>query len=383
MTHFPTLCHGLQARCDSNVRVRFIDNTDTVREVSIAELRARALGLLHHFVARDIRPGDELILCTENNLAFLDAFWACQLGGITAVPVAPGASEQQRGKLFKIYGQLRRPFVFTDLNTGARIRALADKLGIHQQYRELKSRTVLSDHIDDLGRSAETVARNPEETAFIQFSSGSTGDPKGVVLSHENLCVNIQDIQNATGLHPEDRSLSWMPLTHDMGLIGFHLTMLMAGVTHCIMATNLFIRRPTLWLQLAQREGATFLCSPNFGYRLFLKAFDRWKIDDLDLSRIRFILNGAEPISAAVCREFIEKLSPFGLSPTAMVPGYGLAEASLAVSFGNSEKGLRSINLRPGQPRAWTDGRTRDRREQHRGGGSRLSRPALQSQNQR
>ena len=348
------MTEGFEALCHKEIEIRFVDGADSIRSITSTELRTRALGLLHHFREHGIRQGDELIICTSNNLAFIDAFWACLFGGVIPVPVAPGISEEQRTKLFRVYGRLRRPFLYTDHQTGARIRALADQLGIDETYQRLKAKTVLTENITDLSQAADPVRPSPNDTAFIQFSSGSTRDPKGVVLSHHNLTINIRDIHAATRLSDDDSSLSWMPLTHDMGLIGFHLAMLMRGLTHTIMATDVFVRRPTLWLQTACRDKVTLLCSPNFGYRLFLKAFGRWKIADLDLSHIRLIFNGAEPISAAVCTEFLDTLAPYGLKRAAMVPVYGLAEAGLAVSFSNLDKNYNTMrvkrnNLGPGQ----------------------------------
>ena len=340
------MTEGFDALCHKDSGIRFVDAADTIGSITSTELRGRALGLLRHFHERGIRQGDELIICTPNNLAFIDAFWACQFGGIVPVPIAPGISEDQRSKLFRVYRQLTRPFLYTDLRTGARIRALADRLGIDESYRQLKANTVLTENVNDLSQAAEPITPGPDDIAFIQFSSGSTRDPKGVVLSHRNLAVNIGDIHAASGLSDDDSSLSWMPLTHDMGLIGFHLAMLMRGLTHTIMATEVFIRRPTLWLQTACRDKVTLLCSPNFGYRLFLKAFGRWKIDELDLSHIRLIFNGAEPISATVCEEFLGTLAPYGLKRAAMVPVYGLAEASLAVSFSTPHQSYGTMRVR-------------------------------------
>jgi acyl-CoA synthetase (AMP-forming)/AMP-acid ligase II len=342
---FSTLTEGFDSLCHLQSRIRFVDTADTIRSITSGELRGRALGLLHHFQGRGIRQGDELILCTPNNLAFIDAFWACQFGGIVPVPIAPGVSDDQRSKLFRVYRQLKRPFLYTDHQTGARIRALADRMDIDDTYRQLKANTVLTENVGDLSQPAAPLRPKPDDIAFIQFSSGSTRDPKGVVLTHRNLAVNIRDIHQATGLSDQDSSLSWMPLTHDMGLIGFHLAMLMRGLTHTIMATEVFIRRPTSWLQTACRDKVTLLCSPNFGYRLFLKAFGRWRIEDLDLSRIRLIFNGAEPISATVCEEFLDALAPHGLKRSAMVPVYGLAEAGLAVSFSTPHQGYATMRV--------------------------------------
>jgi acyl-CoA synthetase (AMP-forming)/AMP-acid ligase II/aryl carrier-like protein len=124
-----------------------------------------------------------------------------------------------------------------------------------------------------------------------------------------------------------------MPLTHDMGLIGFHIFLLANRVQINHMATELFIRRPVLWLQLASRLGATLLCSPNFGYRHYLKVLADRPLGDLQLAQVRVIFNGAEPISLALCDEFMDRMAGTGLSRTAMFPVYGLAEASVAVSF--------------------------------------------------
>lgn len=340
---FSTLTEGFESVYRNGGRTHFIGHGGKRESVSFDELRRRALVLLAHLHRRGLGSGDELIICTDHNQAFIDAFWACQFGGIVPVPIAPGLTEPQRHKLFRVYRTLARPYLFTDHQTGSRIRALADKLSLGAEYQAFKSRTILIENVTAVGRAAAPVPTGEHDVALIQFSSGSTSDPKGVVLTHRNLCVNIQDIHSATGLEERDVSLSWMPLTHDMGLIGFHLAMLMRGASHHIMATDVFVRRPTFWLQAASECRATVLCSPNFGYRLFLKAFERWKIEGLDLSQVRLVFNGAEPISAAVCEEFLDALEPYGLRRAAMVPVYGLAEASLGVSISDPGESYRTL----------------------------------------
>jgi acyl-CoA synthetase (AMP-forming)/AMP-acid ligase II len=154
-----------------------------------------------------------------------------------------------------------------------------------------------------------------------------------VVLTHANLLANIRAATAAAGLNAKTVTLSWMPLTHDMGLIGFHLMVFAnAGHTH-LMPTDLFVRRPLLWLQLATRVRATILCSPNFGYRHYLKVLGDRPVDELDLSSVELVFNGAEPISVELCEEFLARLAPARLGKNTMYPVYGLAEASLAVSF--------------------------------------------------
>jgi acyl-CoA synthetase (AMP-forming)/AMP-acid ligase II/acyl carrier protein len=136
-----------------------------------------------------------------------------------------------------------------------------------------------------------------------------------------------------------------MPLTHDMGLIGFHLVMFANRVHAHLMPTELFVRRPLLWLTLASRVHATILCSPNFGYRHYLKVLGERAPEGLDLSAVRLIFNGAEPISVELCEEFLERLAPTRLKRNAMYPVYGLAEASLAVSFPALGAPLKTITL--------------------------------------
>ena len=154
------------------------------------------------------------------------------------------------------------------------------------------------------GAHGELHAAGPDDTCFIQYSSGSTSDPKGVVLTHRNLCVNIRAIVEGFDWGPDDQALSWMPLTHDMGLIGFHLSVMAAGMNHAVMDTNVFVRRPLLWMSKASELRSTQLCSPNFGYKHFLKLYQRKGLPGIDLSCVKRIINGAEPISWDLCEEF-------------------------------------------------------------------------------
>ena len=153
------------------------------------------------------------------------------------------------------------------------------------------------------------------------------------MLTHGNLMANIAGA-TAVGKYDErDVSLSWMPLTHDMGLIGLYLMQFANKVHIHLMPTDLFVRRPVLWLQVASQKRATITCSPNFGYRHLLKVLGDRRLEGVDLSSIRSIYNGAEPISVDLCNEFMQALAYTGLKRSAMFPVYGLAEACLAVTF--------------------------------------------------
>jgi acyl-CoA synthetase (AMP-forming)/AMP-acid ligase II/aryl carrier-like protein len=328
-----TLTSLLQQQRGLPRSITYHEGEQQQREVRYAELHERALGILRQLQQLGAKPGDHLLLFLASNEAFIDAFWAAILGGIVPVPVAPGISDEHRHKLLRIAAQLGTPFLYTEVKLLERIRAFADEHGLATQFEPLARRAFLTDDLHDIGRAGRVHEARAGDTAFIQFSSGSTSSPKGVVLTHANLLANMRGASEMAGFSGDDVSLSWMPLTHDMGLIGFHLFMLGNGMQIHQMATELFVRRPVYWLQLAARTGASILCSPNFGYRHYLKVLGERAIEGLDLARVRLIFNGAEPISAALCDEFLARLAPAGLRREAMFTVYGLAEASLAVSF--------------------------------------------------
>lgn len=312
--------------------IRFIDGEDDESIVAFAELWDRALALLGSLQARGMEKGDELVIFSKSNESFVIAFWAAILGGIVPVPVAVGISDEHRHKLFRILRQLDRATLFTESDLLERLLDFSRENGLDDVTAILESRSALMSDVVP-GNNGEVCAATPEDIAFIQYSSGSTSDPKGVCLTHRNLCVNIRAIVEGTGWEDDDVSLSWMPLTHDMGLIGYHLSTLAAGMNHAVMDTNVFVRRPLLWMIKAHELRATQLCSPNFGYKHFLKLFERKGLPDTDLSCVKLILNGAEPISYSLCEEFLDALAPCGLKRTAMFPVYGMAEATVGVSM--------------------------------------------------
>ncbi|MFZ0006988.1 MAG: non-ribosomal peptide synthetase [Steroidobacteraceae bacterium] len=355
MRNFATLTELIEHHRTTAGRITYLEGENDARDVSFAELHQRAVGILHHLQRMGARRGDRLILFLASNEQFIDAFWAAILGGIVPVPVALGISNEHRMKLLRIARRLGRPFLYTERRSLERIGTLAAQVGETELFAGLRSRAFLVDDLDDISRAGSIQRASPDDVAFIQFSSGSTAEPKGVVLTHANIVANLRGASEAAGFTAEDVSLSWMPLTHDMGLIGFHLVMFGNRIHAHLMPTELFVRRPLLWLQLAARVRATILCSPNFGYKHYLKVLGDRTVESLDLSAVRLIFNGAEPISAELCEEFLTRLAPARLAGNAMYPVYGLAEASLAVSFPPPGAPLRTLSLdrhrlRPGDP---------------------------------
>jgi acyl-CoA synthetase (AMP-forming)/AMP-acid ligase II/acyl carrier protein len=325
--------------------IYYVEGENDSREVSYGELYERALGILYHLQRIGAKRGDKLILLLANNEQFLDAYWAAILGGIIPVPVAPGISDEHRAKLLRIARKLGKPFIYSERKILDRVGSFASQAGESEAFNQLRARAFLTDDLDDISKAGKTYRSTPDDVAFIQFSSGSTSEPKGVVLTHGNIIANSQGTTTASKLQTDDRSLSWMPLTHDMGLIGFHIMMFHERLHNYLMPTDLFVRRPLLWLSVASRIGATVLCSPNFGYRHYLKVLGDRPVDELDLSAVRVIFNGAEPISVPLANEFLDRLAPAKLNRNAMFPVYGLAEASLAVSFPPLNSPMRILTL--------------------------------------
>jgi acyl-CoA synthetase (AMP-forming)/AMP-acid ligase II len=330
---YTTLVDMLESNRDFDRSVTYVEGESSERRVSFKDVYARALGILHHLQAAGAQRGDKMIVFLNNNEQFLDGFWAAICGGIVPVPLAVGISDEHRHKLLRVARKLGNPLLYTDAKSLERLEALASQVGESALFGQLKARSFLVESITDISKPGKLLRPAPQDLAFIQFSSGSTSEPKGVMLSHANLLANTQGATLVDKFTPDDVSMSWMPLTHDMGLIGFYF-MLFANRAHInLMPTDLFVRRPLLWLQLAAKKRATVTCSPNFGYRHFLKVLGDRRLENTDLSAMRMIFNGAEPISVSLCNEFMNKLAYTGLKHQAMYPVYGLAEACLAVTL--------------------------------------------------
>jgi fatty-acyl-CoA synthase len=176
-------------------------------------------------------------------------------------------------------------------------------------------------------------ARKASDIALLQYTSGSTGDPKGVVLTHANLLANMRAIGEAVELGPADVGVSWLPLYHDMGLIGAWLTLLLFGVPLAVMSPLAFLTRPERWLKAFQKYGGTISAAPNFAYELCVRKIAEKDIEGVDLSGWRAALNGAEPVNPETLQRFAERFASHGFRREAQLPVYGLAEASLAVTI--------------------------------------------------
>ena len=330
----------------STTGITFVEGGASDEFLSYARLFDEARQVLYNLQLQGVKQGDELVLLMEDNRSFLVGFWACLLGKMIAVPLHTGNQDEHISRFMKVWGGLPAPKLLTDEAHLSRILEFAGKSGVNEAVKaDLQRRTMLVRDVSNGHAMAPVAPGSPDDLAFIQFSSGSTSEPKGVQLTHRNLVFNCQDIIARYQINSSDSSLSWMPLTHDMGLICFHLTSLLAGINQYIIPTSLFIRRPLLWMEKSSQYRITQIYSPNFGYYYLLSALDKEKNYNWDLSPIRLIYNGAEPISHQLCDSFLQTMRPFGLKENTMYPGYGLAEASVAVTLPTVHAPFRSYHL--------------------------------------
>ena len=340
-----TVVDLLNANIERNRAITYLEGEHDIRPVTCAQLKERALAILHELQSKGGRRGAAMIVFVTGNQQFIEGFWACVFGAIIPVPIAPGISDDHRHKLLRIARKLGNPFLYTDAKSLERIRTFAAQAGEQESFARLEARTILADRTRDGSVSGSIEPVTNDDTLFIQFSSGSTSEPKGVVLTHANILANARGASAGANFTEHDIGLSWMPLTHDMGLIGMHLMMLANAIPQHFMPTDLFIRRPLLWMEFASRFRASITPSPNFGYRHFLKVLGDRPVEHWNLSNMRLVFNGAEPISRELADEFMDRLAPAKLKRTAMFPVYGLAEASLAVSFPKPGSAYHSITL--------------------------------------
>src|SRR5260221_727757 len=183
------------------------------------------------------------------------------------------------------------------------------------------------------GTGFKPVHGNPGETGFLQYTSGSTGNPKGVVLSHANLMANVRAMGAAVSANPEDVFVSWLPLYHDLGLIGANFASLVLGFPTVLMSPLAFLSRPSSWMRAIHRHRGTMSGGPNFSFELCLRRIPDEEMEGIDLSSWRFAFNAAEPVSPDTIIEFEKHFGRFGLRKNCLSPSYGLAESSVGVAI--------------------------------------------------
>ncbi|WP_316195978.1 MULTISPECIES: AMP-binding protein [unclassified Bradyrhizobium] len=306
------------------------DETVSLGTLTYGELAARARSVAYGLLERDISPGDRVALMLPTSVDFFVAFFGILYAGAIPVPLYPPM------RLSQVEDHLRRQTTILQ-NAGARVLiAVPEALRVGNLLRAMAGDL---DHVVSVADIESTVSAalphvdDPAAVALIQYTSGSTGDPKGVVLSHANLLANIRAMGTVIGANSSDIFVSWLPLYHDMGLIGAWLGCLHYAARLYVMSPLSFLIRPQSWLWAMHRFRATFSASPNFGFELCLTKIADQELEGLDLGSLRMVANGAEPVSVQTLRKFTERFAKYGFPANAMAPVYGLAECSVGLAF--------------------------------------------------
>ncbi|MGH8642025.1 MAG: AMP-binding protein, partial [Burkholderiales bacterium] len=280
--------------------------------------------------ARALQPGDTVAIMLPTGSDYFSIFFGAMLAGGIPVPLYPPLRASQ------LEDYLRRQ---TSILSNCRARILVTMSEAKAAARLLVARApdlrrvLTADELRVAAGPFERPRVNAEDLAFLQYTSGSTGNPKGVVLTHANLLINIRCMGRALRVTPADVFVSWLPLYHDMGLIGAWLGSLIYGFKYPVMSPLTFLSRPERWLRTIHRHGGTLSGGPNFCYELCLRRIQDADVEGLDLSTWRFAFNGAEPVSPETMQAFTQRFARYGFKAEAMAPVYGLAEATLGVSF--------------------------------------------------
>jgi len=310
-----------------------LDGESSASDRTYGELDAAAARIAG-VLSRCLAPGSRALLVCPPGIDFVEAFLGCLYAGVVAVPVYPPDPSGPRANLATFRGIARDCGASAILTVGPFSAARDQLLQLAPELRPLQF--IATDRIAGTPASrADLPQIGPDTVAFLQYTSGSTAQPKGVVLRHANLLANQRVIREGTGYDGGYEAVSWLPLYHDMGLIGFTLHPLFLGTPTTIFSPLHFLQRPARWLQAISRSELPVVSgAPDFGYELCVRRISDEDKRGLDLSRWTVAMSGAEPVRERTLRRFTEAFAGNGFSASAFFPCYGLAEATLMVSGG-------------------------------------------------
>lgn len=307
---------------------------------SYARFAAVTRGLARWLREQGLQSGDRAILAFPPGLDMITAFFACARAGIIAVPTArpPGVDGKDGA---------RRGAAL------ARLEAIAVDCAACVVLTDRTPLDVAAGGLRWLATKGLELARTDEDTPsdilFLQYTSGATGNPRGVVVSHENVMANARAILGhmPVGTRHVETGVSWLPQHHDMGLIGYYLFPVIVGGTTIGLSPLDFLRKPALWLQIISRERGTYASSPDFGFERCLDKISDEELAGVDLASLHWLMSGAEPVRPATLERFIARFAPFGLRAAACGAAYGLAENTLAATHhGRRSLALDAVELR-------------------------------------
>jgi acyl-CoA synthetase (AMP-forming)/AMP-acid ligase II len=340
---FSTLVELLQFRALSNphgTAYLFLSEGETEQaSVSFAQLDERARATAAVLQAHG-SIGDRAVLLYPSGLGFISAFFGCLYAGIIPVPANPPRSSRHVGRLQALIADSESSIALTDQSTlhALRGRNLTSELAPLLWLETDALTETLSDDWSPRPLSGANVA-------LLQYSSGSTGTPKGVIVSHRNLLHNEEMIARAFSHSDRTIFVGWLPLFHDMGLIGNVLQPLYLGILSVLMSPMAFLQQPARWLRAISRYRATTSGAPNFAYELCVQKVTAEQSADLDLSSWDVAYNGSEPVRADTLERFVARFAPNGFRRAAFYPCYGMAETTLLATAGDKGREFRTLRV--------------------------------------
>ncbi|MBI5438517.1 MAG: AMP-binding protein [Nitrosomonadales bacterium] len=304
--------------------------------LTYAALRDGAEQIVAGLLERELQPGQSVALMLPTSREYFYCFLGVLLAGGVPVPIYPPARPSQIEDHLRRHAGILSNALATILITVPEAKPIAKLL--KAQVESLRM-VVTVGELSGTGRAPRIILKpgniplKPESIALIQYTSGSTGNPKGTVLTHANLLTNIRAMGKALQATSMDVFISWLPLYHDMGLIGAWMGSLYHACPLVVMSPLSFLARPERWLWAIHKHRGTLSASPNFGYELCLRKIPDAALAGLDLSSWRMAFNGAEPVSPETITHFAQRFGHYGLRPQAIAPVYGLAECSVGLAF--------------------------------------------------
>jgi 1-acyl-sn-glycerol-3-phosphate acyltransferase len=309
--------------------IRILDESRSPDELTYGAIHREAASVAAGLLAHDVMPGDTIAIMLRTSRAYFVTFAGAVLAGAVPVPIYPPARPSQ------LADHLRRHIGILANARTALLVTVPEAIPLGHLLRsnvETLRHVVVPESLTGAPGGALPRPRS-DDLALVQYTSGSTGQPKGVALTHDNLLANIRAMGQAIAVTGEDTFVSWLPLYHDMGLIGAWLGSLYFGIPLVSMPPQMFLTRPSRWLRAIHANRGTISAGPNFAYELCLTKIRDAEIEGLDLTSWRLAFNGAEPVSPTTIERFAERFAPHGFRRETMTPVYGLAESSVGLAF--------------------------------------------------
>lgn len=307
--------------CAAECAFTYIEETGAERTVSFRELHRSALAVAAR-LAHTVGPGERVLLLYPQGIEYIAAFLGCLYARVVAVPLYPPTNRRHYGRIAAVVEDSAAAIALTSP-------ALA--LAVTSKLTRLP---VLSGDFASAAPAAIDAGAQPGDLAFLQYTSGSTGSPKGVMVSHANIIANLRALDETAHCSAQDVFCNWLPLFHDLGLINTVLLPIYLGAHSIVMSPARFMQRPLAWLEAISESRATIAGAPNFAFDHCVARITADQLRGIDLSSWRIAFNAAEPIDPRTLRRFVERFSKAGFSESAFYPAYGMAEATVFISAG-------------------------------------------------